>query len=88
MSNFIGISLTDKDLEQYLAQYPLPFPVFALRDVSKLNAIGFVGTPQTVLVGPSGKIEENLVGAYSGATASTLQRRFSVKLPQLPSEAR
>ena len=54
---FIGISTTDEGLKTYLAQFPLPFPVYIVNESSELSKLDLIGTPQTIELSPDGKIQ-------------------------------
>lgn len=81
--DFVGISTTDKGLNEYLRKYPLPFPAYVLSETAVLSRMDFVGTPQTVEVSPLGTITNNWTGAYGATTAASIEHRFGVKLPGL-----
>jgi hypothetical protein len=83
---FIGISTTDEGLKTYLAQFPLPFPVYIVNESSELSKLDLIGTPQTIELSPDGKIQHNWVGAYRPDIAASIENRFLVKPPGMLSK--
>ncbi len=60
-------------------------PLRILTSVNKdtLAAYGFRGTPQTVVVGPDGRVLTSWTGAYQGDQAKSVAKFFRVRLPGL-----
>jgi peroxiredoxin len=83
---FIALSLTDKDLKQYVAEQQLDIPVFLNPEEKAREQYGLGSTPQTIVVSPDGKILQNWVGAYTGARQAEVERYFGVSLPGLTAE--
>jgi hypothetical protein len=81
--NFVGISTTQEGLKDYLTKNPLPFPSYVLSEPPKLSIFDVAGTPQTVEVSSSGKVQHNWIGAYRPEIAASIAGRFHLKLPGL-----
>jgi peroxiredoxin len=82
---FIGISsYPDKELlNKYLAENPLPFPAFIDDSPNDLTSLDFTGTPQTLLIRKDGTVEHNWSGAYGRDVRDSVQKFFSIKLPDV-----
>jgi peroxiredoxin len=78
---FIGISLSREELEKYIADHQLTFPVYTdiPQEVGEAYKMG--GTPQTIVVSPQGQVIQNWVGAYTGDQKSQIDTYFNVTLP-------
>ena len=63
----------------YLAQHPLPFPVYLLDD-DQAETLAF-GTPSTLVVASGGRVIAGWSGAYLGHKAGLVQNFFKVGLP-------
>lgn len=83
---FVGLSLTDKDLDRYLSEKHLDLLVVMNPTAQTRNEYKLGSTPQTIVISPNGRILKNWVGAYSGATQKEIEEFFSVRLPGLNSE--
>jgi peroxiredoxin len=82
---FIALSLTDKDLEQYIAdkQKQIDIPIFANPAEESRQEYRLGSTPQTIVVSPDGRVLQNWVGAYTGAGQIEIEKFFGVNLPGL-----
>jgi hypothetical protein len=80
---FIALSLTDKDLRQYVAEKQIDIPVFINPGREAMEQYGLGSTPQTIIVSLDGKILQNWVGAYTGDRRAEVERFFGVSLPGL-----
>lgn len=80
---FIGISLTDKDLKQYIAEKEFSMPVFINPAKEATQQYGFGGTPQTIVISPDGKVLQNWMGAYADKQQVEVEKFFGIKLPGL-----
>ena len=80
---FVGISLTDKDLADYVKAHNIDYPVVTgisegTRTVYKLG-----GTPATIVVSPENKVLKTWTGAYNALLQAEISNYFNVKLPGL-----
>ena len=84
---FVGISsYPDKELlNKYLAKNPLPFPAFIDNSPKDLTSLDFTGTPQTLLIRKDGTVVHNWSGAYGKEVGDSVEKFFSVKLPDITS---
>jgi hypothetical protein len=78
---FIGISLAEGRLKEYLEARKLEFPVYTNILPDTMLALGLGATPQTIVVSPNGKVLKNWVGAYIGQVRSEVESYFGVALP-------
>ena len=78
---FVGLSLTDKNLKEYLDREHLPFPAFIATDRKAIIELRLGSTPQTLVILPSGKVAINITGAYKGKLLAEVENFFSVHLP-------
>ena len=78
---FIGISLSQEGLEEYLSIQTLPFPVYIDIPKESGDAYKMGGTPQTVVVSSQGQVLQSWVGAYVGDQKSQVEAYFKVTLP-------
>jgi hypothetical protein len=67
--------------------HPYGFPVYTDATENDFRTIGFVGTPQTLLVNNGGVIEKNWIGAYQGAVGESIEQTFSVQLPGVATQS-
>ncbi|MCS6806944.1 MAG: hypothetical protein RMM98_09760 [Acidobacteriota bacterium] len=82
---FIGLSLTEAELQEYLNIHQLNFPVYELLP-DTIGRLGLGVTPQTIVVSPEGKVLRNWIGAYGGRTQREVEAYFGIALPGLPSK--
>lgn len=78
---FIGISLSGEDLEKYLVEHQLKFPVYTDIPKEAGEAYRMGGTPHTIVISPQGQVLQNWVGAYAGDQKSQVEAYFNVILP-------
>jgi peroxiredoxin len=83
---FIALSLTDKDLKQYIAEKQINIPVFFNPGRDAIEQYGLGSTPQTIVVSPDGKVLQNWIGAYVGSQQAEVEKFFGVSLPGLNAE--
>lgn len=78
----IGVSLTDENLAEYNRRHAFGFEIVtasqATRAVFKMG-----GTPQTMLIDPSGKLLQSWFGAYQKDFQTLVERELGVTLPGL-----
>jgi hypothetical protein len=80
---FIGLSLSEEHLKEYVARSGVEFPVFSRLDPETISALGLGSTPQTLVISPEGKLLGNWTGAYGGALRADVQKYFGIELPGL-----
>jgi len=83
---FVGVSMTDKDLQTYLSQNKLPFQSYHSPPDEVKVAYGFSSTPSTIVISPTGKVLQYWRGAYSEELQTEVEEFFHVKLPGLLQE--
>ena len=82
---FIGLSLSEEGLAQYIAKNDLKLPIYSglSSDTQKTYKLG--GTPQTIVISPEGKVLQDWAGAYVGDQKSQVETFFHVTLPGIRS---
>jgi peroxiredoxin len=73
---FIGLALNRQGLQEFVTEHGLKVPIY-----EALDAPGFSGTPQTVVVSPKGTVMATWSGAFLGPTKTQVERYFGVHLP-------
>lgn len=84
---FIGLSLADDGLREYVESHRLNFPVYKSLTPETVQALGLGSTPQTIVVSPDGRVQQNWVGAYGAAIQPQVEGFFNVRLPGLAAPA-
>jgi peroxiredoxin len=77
----IGISLNNKDLEEYLEKEHLRFPVYTDIPESTKAAYRLGGTPTTIVISPSSRVLKLWHGAYQESIRQEIDDYLKVKLP-------
>ncbi len=80
---FIGLSLSDENLQEYIAQSNYGFPIYGGLTSSTKADYKLSATPQTIILSPEGKVLKNWVGAYEGSLLREVEEYFSLRLPGL-----
>ncbi len=80
---FIGLSLSDNTLPEYVAKNDLKLPVYSGLPPETLKTYKLGSTPQTIVISPEGKVLQDWVGAYVGDQKSQVEAFFRVSLPGL-----
>ncbi len=86
---FIGLSLSEDTLAEYVAKNDLELPVYSGLSMDTKAAYKLSSTPQTIVVSPEGRVLQNWMGAYVGDQKSQVEAFFHVSLPglkELPKE--
>jgi len=78
---FIGLSLSDQALAEYVSKNDLKLPVYVGLSPETLKAYKLGSTPQTIVISPEGKVLEDWAGAYVGDQKSQVEAFFHVSLP-------
>ena len=82
---FIGLSLAEPGLKEYVEKHHLEFPIYAGLTKETIQSLGLGSTPQTIVVSPEGKILRVWMGAYDNETRREVEAYFGVQLPGLTS---
>jgi AhpC/TSA family len=80
---FIGLSLDEKNLNEYVAGNHFTFPVYKNPTPDTVRALGLESTPQTIVVSPEGRVLKSWVGAYGDRLRPEVEAYFGMKLPGL-----
>jgi peroxiredoxin len=80
---FIGLSLSDEALHQYVAKNDLNLPVYSSLSPETLKTYKLGSTPQTIVISSEGKVLQDWAGAYVGHQKSQIEAFFHVALPGL-----
>jgi len=81
---FIGISLSEQGLAEYVSKNNLNFPVYSGLSPETLKTYKLGSTPQTIAVSREGRVLQNWTGAYAGDQKSQIEAFFHVTLPGIP----
>ena len=80
---FIGLSLSEDNLAEYVAKNDLNVPVYSGLSPEMLRTYKLGSTPQTIVISPEGKVLQDWAGAYVGDQKSQVEAFFHVNLPGL-----
>lgn len=78
---FIGLSLSDVGLPEYVRNNKLTIPVLAGLSPGAIRAYKLGGTPQTLVISPEGRVVKNWQGAWINKEKSDIEAFFHVTLP-------
>jgi peroxiredoxin len=81
--SFVPISLDAEGVSAYWARIGAHGVVYTEPSPATRSAYGFTGTPQTIVIGPDGKIIKDWSGAYTGQLSSEVSSALGVRLPGL-----
>lgn len=79
-ARFIAVSTSSIGLEGYVQQHR-DLPIYGVIQKQTIEDYGIEGTPQTIVVGPSGEVLANWVGGFQGDVRTGIEKFFSVRLP-------
>lgn len=82
---FIGLSLAEPGLKEYVEDHHLKFPMHTGLTRETIQSLGLGSTPQTIVVSPEGKILKVWMGAYDEEVRSEVEAFLGVQLPGLTS---
>lgn len=74
-------SLTAEGTADYLRQHDIEAEAITNLSEQTKRAYHLGGTPQTILVSPSGMVVKSWMGAYSGDMLAEIERTLAVRLP-------
>lgn len=77
---FLGLALSDYQLQDYVNNKKVNFPVYKQLSPETLDKLALGSVPQTIVVSPQGKILKNWTGAYTEATQREIEVFFGIKL--------
>ena len=80
---FVGISLAESGLKEYVEEHHLRFPVYARLPAETVESLGLGSTPQTIVVSPEGEILKVWNGAYIEDLRPEVEAYFGIQLPGL-----
>jgi peroxiredoxin len=80
---FLGISLQDQGVSEYVRTNELTMPIYTGPDAAAIKELRLNPTPQTVVIDVNGRVIKNWAGAYQGATEKEVESYFAVRLPGL-----
>jgi peroxiredoxin len=80
---FVGISLQDQGVSEYVQSNGLTMPVFTQPDATAIEELHLNPTPQTIVIDINGKVIKNWAGAYQGAIKKEVESYFAINLPGL-----
>jgi peroxiredoxin len=80
---FVGFSLSSNNLYDYVTQNKLDFPMYTDFPLIPTNDYKLGGTPQTIVVSPTGEVLKVWTGAFAEETQKEVEEYFGVSLPGL-----
>jgi hypothetical protein len=80
----VGLS-TSADVTTYATDRGLPFEIYAGLTPEVTRAYHFGGTPHTVLISGTGRVERSWAGAYTPRVQREIEATFGIVLPGLQS---
>jgi peroxiredoxin len=80
---FVGFSLSSDKLHDYLTANKLDFPFYTDLPLVPTSEYKLGGTPQTIVVSPSGEVMKVWSGAFAEKTQKEVEDYFGVSLPGL-----
>jgi len=83
---FIGISLSEQGLADYVAKNDLKLPIYSRLSAETLKTYKLGSTPETIVVSPESRVLEDWAGAYAGDQQSQVEAFFRISLPGLRTE--
>jgi hypothetical protein len=81
---FIGLSLVEPGLREYVQGHHLNFPMYTRLTPEAIQSLGLGSTPQTIVISPEGRVLKNWTGAYERAQPE-VEAYFGVQLPGVTS---
>jgi peroxiredoxin len=78
---FIGLSLTNAGLRDYVTKHQLKFPVYTNLTPETVTSLGLGTTPQTIVISPEGRVLKNWTGAYDDRKRGEIEEYFETRLP-------
>ena len=84
---FIGLSLAESGLKEYVEEHHLKFPVYTRLTAETIQSLRLGGTPQTIVISPAGEVLRMWPGAYSENLQTEVEAYFGIQLPGLTSGA-
>lgn len=80
---FIGLSLVEPGLKEYLEKHQFKFPTYTRLTSDAINSLGLGSTPQTIVISPEGRVLKNWRGAYIEQVQPEVEEYFQIRLPGL-----
>lgn len=77
---YVGLSSVPNGLKQYIAKGEAPFPVYYVKSQALRRKLGIMGTPETIVVSPKGRVVRVWEGAYLKSNLKKVDAFFGVKL--------
>lgn len=84
---FVGLSLSETGLLEYLVSHPMPFEIFSGVEPRAIESYNLAGTPRTLVIASDGTVVRNWEGAYAGDLRDEVERFFDVSIPEAAMEA-
>jgi hypothetical protein len=79
----VGLSLGEENLQQYIRQHGIEFPVVTRLPSDVVIDYRLGGTPQTIVVDAEGRVIKTWMGAYQRTTRQEIETQLNVDLPEL-----
>ena len=78
---FLGLSLDDGGLKEYVHAHDLGFPIYAIPSYNIAPRLSFSGTPEMLVLSDEGKVLNVWLGALTGEDLNNVNKYFGVNLP-------
>jgi hypothetical protein len=78
---FVGLSLSDYELRQYVETEHIGFPVYSGLKGELIEKLGFTETPQLLVISSDGIVLKNWTGAFVKDVAQDVEGYFNIRLP-------
>lgn len=78
----VGLTLSAEGLDRHVAEVGYTFPIFTMNNDTR-QRLKLGGTPQTLWIGPDGRLLKNWRGAYQGSLKKDVETQLRLTLPGL-----
>jgi hypothetical protein len=80
---FIGLALIDTEINKYVNEKKLNFPVYKNLTPDTVRLYGLGATPQTIVISSDGNVMKNWSGAYGEKIQKEVEMFFDTQLPKI-----
>ena len=81
--HFVGVSLSEPGLAEYLNSHGLDFPTYQQLAPESRQMLGLGATPQTIVISRDGRVLKNWIGAFNSELQPEIEEFFGIQLPGL-----
>lgn len=80
---FVAVALDSRNLSEYVAKKQLAWTIVTDVPAQIRQTYRMLSTPQTIVIGTGGNVLHVWTGAFTGNTASEIERAFGVKMARI-----